>query len=174
VEQVQPTQAAPDGGAGAPKGSDPQGGSLGHGRVEPVSPAALNALIPGFDGWQRTEPNAERLVIPFAFTIANVDYEKADAQINLKITDSVLDQDMLRPYTIARNEYATAETHQKVMKINSQPGWEQWDGSSKDGELHALVGSRILVDITGRGIESTKILHDLAGKIDMNKLAALK
>jgi hypothetical protein len=40
--------------------------------------------------------------------------------------------------------------------------------------LNALVGKRFLVQIEGQQIEDTKVLHDLAGRIDMGKLAALK
>ncbi len=31
-----------------------------------------------------------------------------------------------------------------------------------------------MVQITGREIDNTQVLHDLAGKIDMQKLASLK
>ena len=41
------------------------------------------------------------------------------------------------------------------------------------GELNALVGKRFLVTIEGR-VGDVKALHEVAGRIDMGKLAALK
>lgn len=59
-------------------------------------------------------------------------------------------------------------------KVANQPGWEKWNSEGKDGELNALVGKRFLVTIEGNQIADTKVLHDIAGKVDMNRLAALK
>lgn len=60
------------------------------------------------------------------------------------------------------------------MTVNAQPGWEKWQSERKDGELNALVNKRFLVNIEGRDVGDIKVLHDVAGKIDMAKLAAMK
>jgi hypothetical protein len=77
-------------------------------------------------------------------------------------------------FLTAGYEKETSDGYEKSTKVNGQPGWEKWDSSGKDGELNALVGKRFLVQIDGRGIEDTKLLHELAGKIDMAKLSTLK
>lgn len=51
---------------------------------------------------------------------------------------------------------------------------EQWDSQGKGGELNILVNTRFLVTLDGNDIENAKVLHDLAGKIDLAKLAQLK
>lgn len=58
--------------------------------------------------------------------------------------------------------------------MNGQPGWEKWNGDSKDGEVNALVGKRFLVTIQGNSIEGVQQLHQVASRIDMGKLASLK
>ena len=60
------------------------------------------------------------------------------------------------------------------MKVVGHPGWEKWDSSGKDGELHAVVNKRFLVTFEGNGLDSTKPLYDLAQATDLTKLAGMK
>lgn len=99
---------------------------------------------------------------------------QGDAQIELKATDPNFESTLLQPYTVARHQYESPLGYVKVLKVNGQPGWEEWNAADKTGELHALVGARFLVQLTGREIERTRVLHELAGKIDLQKLGSLK
>ena len=145
--------------------------------VDPVSFRDMQALFPDFDGWEKGKPTGERMSSPFKFSQAEVRYTKGDSRLELKMVDSGFNQLLLTPYAMfltAGYEKETSDGYEKSTKVNGQPGWEKWDSSGKDGELNALVGKRFLVQIEGRGIEDTKLLHELAGKIDMAKLATLK
>jgi hypothetical protein len=145
--------------------------------VDPVSFRDMQALFPEFEGWQKGKPTGERMSAPFKFSQAEVEYTKGDSRVELKMIDSGFNQLLLTPYAMfltAGYEKETSDGYEKSTKVNGQPGWEKWDSSGKDGELNALVGKRFLVQINGRGIEDTKLLHELAGKIDMAKLSALK
>ena len=153
------------------------GGSGEQKPVDPVSFRDMMALFPELDGWEKAKPTGERMASPFAFSTAEVVYTKGDARIALKTTDSGFNQLLLTPYAMflsAGYEKETADGYEKSTKVNGQPGWEKWNGAGKDGELNALVGKRFLMQIEGNQIDDTKVLHELAGKIDMGKLAALK
>jgi hypothetical protein len=154
------------------------GGGSGDGRpVEPVSFRDLMALFPDLDGWEKAKPTGEKMTTPFPVSMAEVVYTKGDARIELKMTDSGLNQMLLMPYAMflsAGYEKETESGYEKSTRVNGQPGWEKWDNSAGDGELNALVGKRFLVQIEGREIADTKVLHDVAGRIDMARLASLK
>jgi hypothetical protein len=114
---------------------------------------------------------------PFPFSTTEARYTKDDARIEIKMTDSGFNQLLLTPYAMfltAGYEKETSDGYEKSTKVNGQPGWEKWNSEGKDGELNALVGKRFLLQIEGRQIEDIKVLHDVAGKIDMGRLAALK
>jgi hypothetical protein len=145
--------------------------------VEPVGFREMMALFPEFDGWEKAKPTGEKMTTPFAVSTAGVVYTKENGRIELKVTDSGFNQMLLMPYAMflsAGYEKETATGYEKSTKVNGQPGWEKWNDSSKDGELNALVGKRFLLQIEGRDIEDTRVLHDLASKIDMGQLATLK
>jgi hypothetical protein len=181
----QTAQAAEKGAAEAAKGLEQMAKGLGAmaggtGDVKPVDPVSfrdMQALFPDLDGWEKGKPTGERMSAPFSYSQAEVTYTKGDSRIQLKMIDSGFNQLLLTPYAMfltAGYEKETSDGYEKSTKVNGQPGWEKWDSSSKDGELNALVGKRFLVQIEGNQIDDTKVLHAVAGKIDMGRLAALK
>lgn len=153
------------------------GGKSDQKPVDPVSFRDMIALMPDLDGWEKAKPTGERMSAPFAYSMAEAAYTKGDSRIEVKMTDSGFNQLLLMPYAMflsAGYEKETSDGYEKSTKVNGQPGWEKWDSSSKNGELNALVGKRFLVQIEGSQVNDTKVLHELANKIDMGKLAGLK
>jgi hypothetical protein len=154
--------------------------SGGSGDVKPVDPVSfrdLQALFPEIDGWMKGKAIGERMSSPFPFSQAEVTYTKGDSRLELKMVDSGFNQLLLTPYAMflqAGYEKETTDGYEKSTQVNGQPGWEKWNTETKDGELNAVVGKRFLVTIDGNQIDDTKVLHEVAGKIDMGKLAALK
>jgi hypothetical protein len=145
--------------------------------VDPVSFRDLIALMPDLDGWEKSKPTGEKMTSPFAYSTAEADYTKGDSRIQIKMTDSGFNQLLLTPYAMflaTGYEKETTDGYEKSTKVNGQPGWEKWDSSSKNGELNALVNKRFLVQIEGNELADTKVLHEVANKIDMGKLSALK
>jgi hypothetical protein len=162
------------------KGLEAMAGGASNGSTKPVEPVSfrdMQALFPELAGWTRAKPTGERMSSPFKYSQAEVDYSKGESHIALKIVDSGFNQLLLTPYAMflsAGYEKETSDGYEKSTKVNGEPGWEKWNSDGKDGELNALVGKRFLVQLEGRQIEDTKPLHELAGKIDMAKLSALK
>lgn len=145
--------------------------------VDPVSFRDMQALFPEIDGWTKGKPTGERMTQPFAFSQAEVDYTKGDARIEMKLVDSGFNQLLLTPYAMflqAGYEKETESGYEKSTTVAGQPGWEKWDTEGKSGELNALVGKRFLLTLEGSQIDDAKVLHEIAGKVDMGRLAALK
>jgi hypothetical protein len=185
-EEKQAAQTAEQGAAEAAKGleqlakgleSMAGGGSGSQKPVDPVSFRDMMALFPDIDGWEKEKPTGERMTSPFAFSTAQTAYTKGDARVEVKMTDSGFNQLLLTPYAMfltAGYEKETSDGYEKSTQVAGQPGWEKWSTESKDGELNALVGKRFLLQIEGSQIDDIKVLHEVAGKIDMARVAALK
>jgi hypothetical protein len=145
--------------------------------VDPVSFRDLQTFFPDLDGWEKTKPTGERMTVPFSFSQAEVRYTKGDARLEMKIVDSGFNQLLLTPYAMLMQtgyEKETQDGYEKSTTVNGQPGWEKWESESKDGEVNAFVGKRFLLTIEGSNLDDVKVLHEIAGKVDMGKLSALK
>ena len=137
----------------------------------------LETLFPDLAGWKKEKPTGERMTAPLPYSQASVRYTNEPASLELKIIDSGFSKLLLAPYAMfltAGYEKETSDGYEKSTKVNDQPGWEKWNGDSKNGELNAVVAKRFLVTIEGRHIDDNKVLRDVASKLDMNKLATMK
>lgn len=144
--------------------------------VEPVSFRDLQTVFPDLDGWEKGKPTGERMTTPVRFSQAEIEYQKGDSRIQIKIVDSGLNQLLLIPYTMFLNsgyEKETSSGYEKSTPVAGQPGWEKWNSESKDGEVNALVAKRFVVTIEGDDIADTKLLHQVASKLDLARLASL-
>jgi len=145
--------------------------------VDPVSFRDLQTFFPDIDGWEKAKPTGERMTMPFAFSQAEVRYTKGTARVELKIVDSGFNQMFLAPYAMMMQsgyEKETERGYEKSTTVAGQPGWEKWNTEGKDGELNAFVGKRFLLTVEGRNVDDIKALHEIAGRVDVGKLAALK
>jgi hypothetical protein len=145
--------------------------------VEPVSFRDLQTFFPELDGWEKAKPTGERMTMPFSFSQAEVRYRKGDSRVEIKIVDSGFNQMFLAPYAMMLQsgyEKETARGYEKSTMVNGNPGWEKWNTEGKDGEINAFVGKRFLLTIEGDNIDDVKALHEIAGKVDIGRLAALK
>jgi hypothetical protein len=148
--------------------------------VKPVDPVSFRDLQTAFGdlkGWEKGKPTGERMTAPVAFSEASVTYRQGDATIDAKIIDSGFNQILMAPFAMflsAGYEKETQDGYEKSVKVGEHPGWEKWNSEGKNGELNAVVGKRFLLTLDGNGIESTKVLYDLAQATDLSKLAAMK
>jgi len=145
--------------------------------VDPVSFKVFEPLFPELSGWEKGTPEGEKMTAPIAISQSQLDYRKGDARINAKIVDSGNNRMFMAPfmmYLTAGYGRETSHGYEKSLKFGDYPAWERWDSEGKGGELNILVNKRFLVTLEGNDIENTKVLHDLAGKIDLARLAQLK
>lgn len=145
--------------------------------AEPVRFQDLIALLPQIDGWEQQKPTGERMTSPFPTANAKASYTQGDSRVEVELIDSAFNQLLLAPIAMfLQVGYSTESTsgYEKSASVNGQPGWEKWNSDSKRGEVNALVAKRFLVSVEGNNIEDAKLLQEVAGKIDFNRLASLK
>lgn len=144
--------------------------------VPPVGFRELQPLFPDLNGWEKGTPTGEQMSVPVSVSVAEINYSNGDASIHGKITDSGFNQMLLAPFLVfmtAGYEQQTEHGYEKSATVAGQPGWEKWDDQDKSGEVNAIVAKRFVVTFDGRGIDDTAILHQLAEKVDMARLAAM-
>jgi hypothetical protein len=145
--------------------------------VDPVSFRELQTLFPDLDGWEKAKPTGERMTAPFPFSQAEVRYRKHDARLEIKIVDSGFNSLLFTPYAMFMQtgyEKETSNGYEKSTTVGGQPGWEKWNNEGRDGEVNAFVAKRYILTVDGRNVEDIKVLHDVVGKIDLDRLAAMK
>jgi len=145
--------------------------------VNPVSFRDLQTVFPDLDGWEKAKPTGERMTAPFSYSQAEVQYTKGDSQIEMKIVDSGFNQLLFTPFAMfmqAGYEKETSSGYEKSTTVGGQPGWERWNTDGKDGEVNAFVAKRFILTVEGRNVDDIKVLHDVVGKVDMARLAAMK
>jgi hypothetical protein len=162
------------------KGLESMASGAGGGDTKPVDPVSfrdLQTLFPDLDGWEKAKPTGERMTAPFAFSQAEVRYQKGDSRVEIKIVDSGFNQLLFTPFAMfmqAGYEKETSSGYEKSTAVGGQTGWEKWNTDGKDGEVNAFVGKRYILTVEGRNVDDIKVLHDVVGKIDLARLAAMK
>ena len=145
--------------------------------VDPMTIEALKTALPDLSGWEKGKPTGERMSSPVNYAEAKVTYSKGDSAIDVKIVDSAMNQLLIAPFSMflaVGYEKETDRGYEKGVKVGDYPGWERWDGEGKEGELNAIVAKRFIVQIEGRHIENTKVLHSTMENINLKKLAESK
>ena len=145
--------------------------------VDPVDFKVLEPFLPEFSGWAKSDYEGEKMTMPVAMSHVNVTYTKDEARIRLEISDAGFNRMFIAPFIMMMSGGYSKETssgYEKSIKVGDHAGWETWQSENKDGTLHVFVAKRYLVNLDGNNIESTKVLYDLLGQIDLGKLAALK
>lgn len=154
------------------------GGDPNAAPVDPVSFRDLMALFPEeMPGWERSKPTGEKMTAPVNFSEAEVRFTKGESRLELKITDSGLNQMLFAPFAMfltSGYERETEDGYEKSVKVGEFPGWEKWNAKSKDGELNAIVNKRFLVQVEARNVDDSKVMHDLLGATNLKKLTELK
>jgi hypothetical protein len=145
--------------------------------VEPVSFQALETMLPQLSGWEMDKPRGERMTAPFPFSQTETSYSRGNSSIDVKIVDSGFAQMLIAPWSMmlaAGYSRESSDGYEKAVTVNGQPAFERWDSGSKNGELNVLVHKRFLVTVEGSDLADTKVLHEVAGKMDFGRFATLK
>lgn len=145
--------------------------------VAPVDFKALQALLPDVAGWERSEPEAERMTMPVSFAYASTRYGKGDFEVREKITDSGFNQLLIAPLSMMLAAGYAKESNngfEKSTIVAGYPAFEKWDRGDKSGALTLFVNKRFVVELEGSGMADNKELHAFADRTDLKKLADLK
>jgi hypothetical protein len=124
--------------------------------------AALPAALPGWKV-EDVETNASGLAMVGGGSQATRRYRNdAGQSVQIQVT---ADSPLVAPLVMAMSNPAMAGAMGKLVRIGSQRAIE-----TSDGEIQMLVGSRILVSVTGDGPVEAKLAY--AKAVDLAKLAA--
>jgi len=145
--------------------------------VDPMTIDALKTALPDLSGWEKGKPTGERMTSPVNYAEAKVTFTKGESALDVKIVDSAMNQLLIAPFSMflaVGYEKETDHGYEKGVKVGEYPGWERWDGEGKEGELNAIVAKRFIVQIEGRNIEKTRVLHSTMENINLKKLSETK
>ena len=145
--------------------------------VDPVDFKKLQALLPDVSGWEKGDPEAERMTMPVSFAYASTHYKKNESEITAKITDSAFNQLLVAPLTMMLAAgYAKESTNgfEKSTTVAGFPAFEKWDKKDKSGELTVFVNQRFVVELEGTGMPDNKELQAFVARTDLKKLATLQ
>jgi hypothetical protein len=145
--------------------------------VDPVDFKELQAVLPDVAGWEKRQPEAERMTAPVSFAYASTRYKKGDFEITEKITDSGFNQLLIAPLSMMLAAgYAKESTKgfEKSTTAAGYPAFEKWDKSDKSGNLTVFVNQRFVVELEGTAMADNKELQAFLTRTDLKKLAALK
>jgi hypothetical protein len=154
--------------------------AAGAGNIKPVDPVdfkELQAMLPDVAGWEKSQPEAERMTAPVSFAYASTRYKKGDFEITEKITDSGFNQLLIAPLSMMLAAgYAKESTRgfEKSTTAAGYPAFEKWDKSDKSGNLTVFVNQRFVVELEGTGMTDNKELQAFLTRTDLKKLATLK
>jgi hypothetical protein len=145
-------------------------------QAEPVHFKELMALlaIEPPSGWEVSEkPKGTTLKSPVQMSEAEVALSSGeDKNIEIKIVDGLggVAPFLGMPQGMAME---SSEEYMKPFEIQGFKGMETYKHKDKQGEIVLPVANRFLVTITGRGMDNTEVIKEVAGKLDLKKLAGL-
>jgi hypothetical protein len=154
------------------------GGALGGAhRVAPVDFQTLKALLPAtLPDMERTNAAGEaKQGLGMKSTDATGSYKAADGStVEIAIADvsavaGLMDVAEGLPQTTTESDSG----YEKDVSLGGRKVHEKFDAHSHHSELQTIVGKRFTVNLTGQGVDMSKLESDL-GAVDLAKLEAMK
>lgn len=128
--------------------------------------------VPGYEG---EKPDGSTITMgEVKISQAERDYTKGEKSLTILIMDG---SSMLPLYTswmaMQNFEVDTSEEMIKKTTVEGFSGVEHMQFEDKEAELILALSERMMVQLTGENYEDTKELKEIAGKLDLKKLAEL-
>jgi hypothetical protein len=134
---------------------------------------AVLAIDPPQDWKVSKKPKGQTLKSPVQLSEAEVEFRSGDdKKIDIKIVDGL---GSILPFMgMAQGmEMESSEEYMKPIEVQGIQGMEKFEYQNKKGEIILPVANRFLVTIEGKGMEDTEVMKEVAGKLDLKKLAGL-
>lgn len=134
---------------------------------------AVLAIDPPRDWKVSEKPKGQTLKSPVQMSEAEVEFRSGDGKkIEIKIVDGL--GGMLPFMGMAQGmEMESSEEYMKPIEVQGVKGTEKFEYENKKGEIILPVANRFLVTIEGKGMENNALIKEVAGKLDLKKLAGL-
>ncbi len=126
------------------------------------------------ENWQVSEkPKGKTLKSPMQVSEAEVEFKSGDEKkVEIKIVDGL--GGMLPFMSMAQGmEMESSEEYMKPIEVQGFKGTEKFEYKGKEGEIILPVANRFLVTIEGNGMDDNEVIKQMAGKLDLKKLAGM-
>lgn len=155
--------------------------ALGGGEgAEPVDFRELKSLLPeNVPGMKRVNATGEKSgAFGVKVSYAEADYESEDGNtLSVKITDMGSLQGLTAMATygwaMADIDRETETGYEKSVVYKGHKAFEKFDNSDQHGEIHVLVASRFVVEVTGYQVRMGDIKAAL-DRVDLGKLEGMR
>ncbi len=149
-------------------------------KVETVDYKVLKDMLPTeIGGMKRTDASGEK-TSAMGMQISNAEgryRNDAGASMTVKITDigSMTGLAGMATYAWASTEIdrESESGYEKTSTFKGFKSREEYNRSSKSGEISVLVGNRFVTEVSGHNVEMDAI-KDALGKLDLKKLEGMK
>ncbi len=134
---------------------------------------AILAIDPPQDWKVAEKPKGKTLKSPVQVSEAEVEFKSGDnKEIEIKIVDGL--GSMMPFMSMAQGmEMESSEEYVKPIEVQGFKGTEKFEYKDKKGEIILPVANRFLVTIEGKGMDDTKVMKQMAEKLDLKKLAGM-
>lgn len=134
---------------------------------------SILAVDPPQDWKVSEKPKGKTLKSPVQVSEAEVEFRSGDdKKIEIKIVDGL--GSMLPFMNLARSmEMESSEEYVKPIEVQGFKGTEKFEYKDKKGEIILPVANRFMVTIEGKGIDNNDVIKEIAGKLDLKKLAGM-
>ena len=156
------------------------GGVVGAASFEPIDFRKLKEALPQeLAGFEKGESSGEKNnAFGIAVSEAKQSFRLADGSksVRFEITDP---GSLAGPFALANMwmnvdiDKESNSGYEKTSTVSGRKLHEKWNKSSKQGEVHLVVGNRFMVEIEARGLEMNDV-KALLSKIDIAKLESMK
>ena len=137
----------------------------------------LVPVLPEVEGWTRSTPRGEQVSAGVPMSRASARYEQGEAIVDVEVLDSAFHELVLAPISAYLTAgFAERMTHgyRKAAAINGQPGFEEWNGTTRRAQVTVVVADRFIVTATGRNVENADAPRAIVQKLGLTSLARLK
>ena len=151
--------------------------------VTPVAAAALQKLIPSFEGWTSGPIRGNQITLsPEAiYTFASVAITKDEWRVKVQISDTGGSADSLTALAMVvicpPSEFTSDMPGQTIkrMKVGGgAPAAEIWNDDKASGEITAVLAGRFVVTVDSVNVDSLQTLRAIFAAIDLKAVEALK
>ncbi|MEJ2069717.1 MAG: hypothetical protein P8X65_12520 [Syntrophobacterales bacterium] len=134
---------------------------------------SILAIAPPKDWKVSEKPKGKTLKSPVQVSEAEVEFKSGDdKKIEIKIVDGL--GSMLPFMSMAQGmEMESSEEYMKPIEVQGFKGTEKFEYKDKKGEIILPVANRFMVTIEGEGIDNNDVIKEVAGKLDLKKLAGM-
>jgi hypothetical protein len=128
-------------------------------------------------GWTRKSARSEQVSVPFKVSNASGSYVNGASTMDVQIMDAALNQLILAPmsmFLVAGYEEKTDDGYKKYSPVAGSPGYEEWQGRSRQGEMTVILNNRFVINATGHNVDSVEPVRAVVQALDLARLAARK